>query len=441
MSRIIPCVLRAVTAAVSPVPRDIGAGAVPVMPSITAMVHPLRSAARRAGAAGVDNVRTREWVGTPSRLEELALKVREGRFRCSPTRPHGIEKTNGGTRWLKIPIVTDRVVMRAVANAFGPEIDAHRHSRSCAYATGLDGVRAAHVLYALSVRELGGPEAAYAIAVDLQKFFDEVPHDILRERPIFPRIDEPLRDLIIDHLRIGHLEDGSIIPSEKGLPQGSPISPALSEAFLQPLDEELERRGLQFVRYADDITIVAGSRKAAKRVFEKTGKYIERELQVPVNRGKSKIGHPWEIEVLGVKMGRNGKMRVNPAAIRDLAEETLDAAELLRQRREPDQAKMVKLLARILAWENILHQDHMDPHDPCTDQLTQVVFALQRVLTECDDLAQAWEQGRPDVRGGAADRQNDGAGPAYGDQYGQERRRSTRDREAGDHEPQARAIG
>ena len=127
------------------------------------------------------------------------------------------------------------------------------------------------------------------VDIDLEKFFDTVNHDLLISIIRRTINEDKVVSLIRKYLQAGVLENGLFRKTEKGTPQGGNISPILSNIMLNELDQELERRGLEFVRYADDLEIFAKSEKAAKRVLESITRYIETKLRLKVNRDKSKI--------------------------------------------------------------------------------------------------------------------------------------------------------
>jgi RNA-directed DNA polymerase len=157
----------------------------------------------------------------------------------------------------------------------------------------------------------------WVVDLDLEKFFDRVNHDRLMAK-IAARIgDKRLLKLIRRMLTAGVLENGLVSPVDEGTPQGGPLSPLLSNIVLDELDRELERRGLRFVRYADDCNVYVRSRRAAERVMEGMKRFIARKLKLKVNEAKSAVGRPWERKFLGFSFtsGREPKRRLAPQAI------------------------------------------------------------------------------------------------------------------------------
>ena len=125
--------------------------------------------------------------------------------------------------------------------------------------------------------------------IDLEKFFDTVNHDRLMSRLKQDISDRRLLKLINSYLKAGVMVNGVVMGTEEGTPQGGPLSPLLSNIVLDELDRELEKRGHSFVRYADDCNIYVGTRKAAERVLESVGRYVEKKLRLKVNSQKSAV--------------------------------------------------------------------------------------------------------------------------------------------------------
>ena len=137
------------------------------------------------------------------------------------------------------------------------------------------------------------------VEMDLEKFFDRVNHDKLMSILCERITDKPLLKLIRRYLQAGIMEDGLVSLRTEGTPQGSPLSPILSNILLDKLDKELEKRKLSFVRYADDCSIYVGSQRAAERVLQSVTRFLEDKLLLRVNREKSKISRPDQCHLLG----------------------------------------------------------------------------------------------------------------------------------------------
>ena len=135
--------------------------------------------------------------------------------------------------------------------------------------------------------------------IDLEKFFDMVNHDVLMNRVSRRVRDKGILRLIGKYLRAGVVVNGRLNETSKGVPQGGPLSPLLSNILLDDLDKELEKRGHQFARYADDLIILVKSKRAAERVMESISRFLEKVLKVKVNRDKSKVVKAEESSFLG----------------------------------------------------------------------------------------------------------------------------------------------
>jgi RNA-directed DNA polymerase len=157
----------------------------------------------------------------------------------------------------------------------------------------------------------------FVVDIDLERFFDRVNHDMLMGR-IAKRVeDKRLLKLIRAFLNAGVMENGLVSPSEEGTPQGGPISPLLSNLMLDDLDKELQRRGLRFVRYADDCNIYVRSRRAGERVMQSITRFITGKLKLKVNESKSAVARPAERKFLGFSFtrGKTPKRRIAPKSL------------------------------------------------------------------------------------------------------------------------------
>jgi len=139
----------------------------------------------------------------------------------------------------------------------------------------------------------------WVVDIDLEKFFDQVNHDMLMARVARRVKDKKILLLIRRFLQAGVMEDGLVKVTEEGMPQGSPLSPLLSSIMLDDFDRELEQRGLRFARFADDCNIYVKSEKAGKRVMEAATRYLTKKLKLKVNQQKSAVGNPWNRKFLG----------------------------------------------------------------------------------------------------------------------------------------------
>jgi len=155
------------------------------------------------------------------------------------------------------------------------------------------------------------------VDLDLEKFFDQVSHDKLMAKIAARVSDKRLLKLIRAFLKAGVMEHGLVSPVDEGTPQGGPLSPLLSNVVLDEFDRELERRGLRFVRYADDCNVYVRSRRAGQRVMESITRFITTKLKLKVNQQKSAVARPWERKFLGFSFtaGEKPRRRIAPKAI------------------------------------------------------------------------------------------------------------------------------
>lgn len=233
-------------------------------------------------------------------LPKLTQALTDGSFRPGEVRRVCIPKSGGGQRGLGIPNVIDRVVQEAVRMVLEPLYEPTFHPNS----HGFRPNRSCHTAIAQAVRYV---EDGYDIVVDLdlEKFFDRVHHQRLMARLAERVTDTRLLRLIHSMLKAKVvMPDGVKTSTEEGVPQGGPLSPLLSNIVLDELDQELDRRGHRFVRYADDCNIFVRSLKAGERVMASVTDFLERRMRLKVNRAKSAVARPEERHFLGFTMRR-----------------------------------------------------------------------------------------------------------------------------------------
>jgi group II intron reverse transcriptase/maturase len=270
---------------------------------------------RNKGAPGVDG-QTVEMAEAkaPSIIASLRRDLLAGCYRPGDVRRVWLPKPGGGQRGLGIPNVVDRVVQQAVLQILEPIFEPTFHPSS----HGFRPNRGAHTAIA---EAKGYLEAGYQTVVDfdLAKFFDHVHHQRLLARIAQRVTDQRIITLIRRMLTASVvMPDGTKVPIEEGTPQGGPLSPMLSNIVLDELDQELARRGLRFVRYADDANIFVRSERAGQRVMTSTRGFLEKHMRLQVNEEKSDVRKPDEVHFLGFrfrcKTGQGGDVAIHPSA-------------------------------------------------------------------------------------------------------------------------------
>ena len=261
------------------------------------------------GASGVDGVTVEELLDyLKEHKAEILESIRTRKYKPQPVRRVEIPKEQGKKRQLGIPTVVDRVIQQAISQVLSPIYEEQfsnssygfRPNRSCEMA----------VIRSL---ELLNDGYDWIVDIDLERFFDTVHHDRLMNI-IHRTIDDGdvlslIRKFLVSGVMVGRTYEETTI----GTPQGGNLSPLLSNIMLNELDKELEKRGLNFVRYADDCNIFVGSQKAAERVMKSVTDFIERKLGLKVNATKSQIGRPSQIKFLGFGYFKTkGKYQAKP---------------------------------------------------------------------------------------------------------------------------------
>lgn len=263
-----------------------------------------------AGAAGIDKMTVEAFS---EREQELLLLIHEtlkaGDYRFKPAKRVLIPKPGTSKmRKLGIPTVMDRVVSQSINSVFEEIFDSDFTPSNFGFRRGKSQHRAiGHARQAV----IDGHE--WCASIDLQSFFDEIPHDLILKLIRRKIRDEQLVTLIARALKAGVMVDGIFEKTTKGCPQGSPLSPRISNIVLNELDHEIEKRGLRYCRWADDFLIFTKSERAAKRILESISRYLEVDLKLPVNREKSEAARVKSVEFLGFGI-HCGKIRVSMTA-------------------------------------------------------------------------------------------------------------------------------
>jgi RNA-directed DNA polymerase len=266
------------------------------------------------GSAGVDGMTVGQLTDY---LKQHWPAIREqllnGTYEPKPVRRVEIPKPDGGgTRKLGIPSVLDRFIQQAVMQVLQRRWDPTFSEYSYGFRPG----RSAHQAVAQAQQYIA-EGYGWCVDFDLEKFFDRVNHDKLMGQVAKRVEDKRLLKLIRAFLNAGVMENGLVSPSVEGTPQGGPLSPLLSNLMLDELDRELERRGLRFVRYADDCNIYVRSERAGHRVMESVTRFITQKLKLKVNEAKSAVARPQERKFLGFSFtsGPEVKRTIAPKAL------------------------------------------------------------------------------------------------------------------------------
>jgi len=251
---------------------------------------------RNRGKPGIDGVRIADFeANLDEELSQLQQELSNWTYQPSPVRRVEIPKPGGkGMRLLGIPTVRDRVVQATLKLLLEPIFDPHFSPNSYGFRPGRSQHQAVDA--AQRIVNSGKP---YVVDIDLSKFFDRIHHDRLIARMGEKVTDKRILRLVGLMLRSGIMLNGVVIPSQEGSMQGGPLSPLLSNIVLDELDQELERRGLEFCRFADDCNIFVKSQKAAERVMAKVSQFIEKKLKLKVNQEKSQVALSDKVKFLG----------------------------------------------------------------------------------------------------------------------------------------------
>ncbi len=262
------------------------------------------------GTAGVDSVTVDEIAEyIKENKDRITDKIRKRKYKPQPVKRVQIPKENGKKRNLGIPTIMDRIIQQAIVQVISPIFEEQFSDNSYGFRPKRSAEQA--VIKALEYLNDG---YEWIVDIDLEKFFDTVNQD--RLITIIGRTikDGDVVSLIRKYLSAGVMENGVVKLTKVGMPQGGNLSPLLSNIMLNELDKELEARGLNFVRYADDCIILVRSEKAANRVLSSITKYIEKKLGLKVNVEKSKVTRPTQTKYLGFSFWatKGGKWKPKP---------------------------------------------------------------------------------------------------------------------------------
>jgi len=309
----------------------------------------LTAVERNGGAGGIDNLQSdelRQFLYT--HYQSVRQQILEGTYKPSPVRKVEITKPQGGVRMLGIPTVTDRMLQQAIHQVLSPVYEEQFDKNSFGFRPGRNAHQAVE-----TAKEYINAGYDWIIELDLEKFFDKVNHQKLMALLSNTVKDKRTLKLINAYLRSGIMEGGMISQRIEGTPQGSPLSPLLSNIMLHELDKELNRRGHKFVRYADDCSIYVKSEKSAKRVAESITGYIEKKLRLKVNRKKTQVSRPSKSQLLGFSFYKNKEryeIRISNKSLKRIKEKCKRITKSSDP--TPQQTKLKKLEAVIRGWVN-----------------------------------------------------------------------------------------
>jgi len=266
-----------------------------------------RQVKENAGAAGIDKMSVEDFEERKQELMRVIhKKLKSGEYRFKPARRVLIPKEGSSKkRKLGIPVVMDRIVGQSMNLVFEEIFDPEFTESNFGSRKG----RSQHgAIRHVQERVVKG--SVWYASIDLKGFFDEIPHNLILKLIRRKIADERLVTLVARALKAGVIVEGKFEKTPKGCPQGSPLSPMLSNIVLNEMDHELERRGLQYCRWADDFVVMLRSERASKRVMEGIIRYLEEELNLPVNREKSCVAMAQDVTFLGFRIYR-GKIQVS----------------------------------------------------------------------------------------------------------------------------------
>ena len=258
------------------------------------------------GAPGVDGMTIEEafqWLKEHN--HELTERIRKGHYTPSPVRRVEIPKPDGGVRKLGIPTVIDRIIQQAMSQQLIPIYEPKFSDGSFGYRPGRSAKDAVQ-----RIEEYAEHGYTKAVVLDLSKYFDTLNHELLVNILRRDVKDERVIQMIKRYLRSGVMENGVVVKTEEGSPQGGNLSPLLANVYLNEIDQEFNKRGVPCIRYADDIVLLAKSERASERLLESSTKYLEGTLKLKVNREKSRTVSVFAIrnfKYLGFCFGKSGK--------------------------------------------------------------------------------------------------------------------------------------
>jgi RNA-directed DNA polymerase len=295
------------------------------------------------GVAGADGMSVNDLkLYLDVQWERVKSELLDDRYLPQPVKEVEIPKPDGGVRKLGIPVVVDRMIGQGLYQVLEPIFAPGFSEHSYGFMRG----RSAHQAVE-KARKYVAEGYRWVVDIDLEKFFDRVNHDILMSRIARKVKDKRVLRLIRRYLQAGIMVDGLETARTEGTPQGSPLSPLLSNIMLDDLDKELERRGHKFIRYADDCNIYVKSQRAGERVMASITEFLEQRLKLKVNAAKSAIDRPWKRKFLGYSMTSETKPRLKVAE-RSVERLKDKLREIFRRGRGRNINKIVEELSMVL---------------------------------------------------------------------------------------------
>jgi RNA-directed DNA polymerase len=303
---------------------------------------------RNRGAPGIDGV-TIEEIKKAMQVKWPLIKqaILDGTYRPSPVKRVEIPKQDGnGVRQLGIPTVMDRIIQQAIHQELVAVFDPIFSQNSYGFRPNRSAQQAV-----LQAKEYIQEGCKWVVDIDLERFFDKVNHDMVMARVARRVKDKKILLLIRRYLQAGVMENGLVKPTEEGTPQGGPISPLLSNIMLDDFDRELGRRGLRFVRYADDCNIYVKSERAGKRVMEAAVRYLTEKLKLKVNQQKSAVDNPWNRKFLGFTFTKDSRIVVHESRVKRLKGKVRELTKKMRGSKLTDSIRK-RLMPITRGWAN-----------------------------------------------------------------------------------------
>lgn len=268
------------------------------------------------GSAGIDGISTEELLGHLKENKDKILgQIRARKYKPKAVKRVQIPKSNGKKRNLGIPTTTDRVIQQAIAQILSPIYENKFSENSYGFRPNRNAQDALK-----RIKEIADEGYIWVVDLDLEKYFDTV-----NQSKLIQILSEEIKEgdvisLIHKYLKSGVMIDGIKVKSDKGVPQGGPLSPLLANIYLNEADQELEKWGYKFVRYADDMLIFARNRKAAERYYKRVKKLLEGKLKLKVNEEKTSIRKLSQTKYLGYGFYHNNgtQLKVHKESLKKL---------------------------------------------------------------------------------------------------------------------------